>query len=83
MEHLKDHTYYSELYDKFTIEKCQRWEKSEDLESLKDENEAVAKIKKDFKKIKKDVLAFSILEAESLADVKKILNGLIAEKMVK
>lgn len=48
MVYLKDHTYYSELYDKLTIEKCQRWEKSEDLESLKDKNEPVAKIKKDF-----------------------------------
>lgn len=47
-KHLKNYTYYSELYDKFTIEECQRWQKSKDLESLKDDDEAVAKIKKDF-----------------------------------
>jgi len=46
--YLKDHIYYSELYDKFTIEKCQRWEKSDGLEYLKDADESVAKIKKDF-----------------------------------
>ncbi|MEI7891371.1 MAG: hypothetical protein WCI36_05395 [bacterium] len=48
MKHLKDHIYYSELYDKFTIEECQRWEKSKNPESLRDDDEAVAKIKKDF-----------------------------------
>jgi len=26
--HLKDHNYYSELYDRVTIEECQRWENS-------------------------------------------------------
>lgn len=48
MKNLKDHTYYSELYDKITIEKCQRLEKSDGLKSLEHKDEAVAKIKKEF-----------------------------------
>jgi hypothetical protein len=47
-QNLKDETYYSELYDKFTIEKCQHWERSDNLSSLKDKDKSVAKIKKDF-----------------------------------
>ncbi|MFZ2975889.1 MAG: hypothetical protein WA055_04680 [Candidatus Moraniibacteriota bacterium] len=31
MIYLKDHTYYSELYDKFTIEDCEYWENQKDI----------------------------------------------------
>lgn len=48
-QHLKDHIYYSELYDKFTIEKCQRWEKKkyqDDIDKLKGKEKKVGEIKK-------------------------------------
>lgn len=48
MKNIKDHTYYSELYDKITIEKCQRLEKSDGLKSLEHKDKSVAKIKKEF-----------------------------------
>lgn len=48
MKNLKDHTYYSELYDKVTIDRCKRLEKSDGLKSLEDKDESVAKFKKEF-----------------------------------
>lgn len=51
--HLKDEIYYSELYDKFTIEECKRWEEKKDLEDLptiKDEDPKKTKIKISFAK---------------------------------
>lgn len=48
MKNSRDQIYYSELYDKITIEKCQRLQESEGLKSLEDKDKSVAKIKKDF-----------------------------------
>ncbi len=48
MEHLKDYIYYDELYDKFTIEKCQRWENMKypvDISKLKSKEKKLEKIK--------------------------------------
>lgn len=42
----------------------------------------VSKIQKDFKKLKKDISPISIIDSDSLGEVKKILNKLIAEKTV-
>ncbi len=42
--HLKDYNYYSELYDKFTIEKCQRWEKhkyTKDISKLENKEKEI------------------------------------------
>ena len=44
------------------------------------EKEILLKIKKDFKKLKKETIAISIIEPESIEVVKKILNTLIKEK---
>jgi len=45
-QHLKDYIYYSELYDKVTIEKCQRWDNTKypkDISKLKSkENQLTA-----------------------------------------
>jgi len=49
--YLKDRAYYSELYDKFTIEKCQHWEDkkySKDITKLKGREKEMAKIKEKF-----------------------------------
>ena len=52
-QHLKDETYYNELYDCFTIEECRRWEASEAKESdktkAKSDEDKLKKIKKRFK----------------------------------
>ena len=51
--YLKDEIHYNELYDKFTIEECKRWEDKkglEDLPSIKDEDPKKLKIKIDFTK---------------------------------
>lgn len=48
---LKDETYYSELYDRFTIDKCKRWEDKkgvEDLPGVKDEDPKQTKIRVSF-----------------------------------
>ena len=42
--------------------------------------DVVSKIKKDFKKIKKEIIPISIIEPESINTIKKILNTIIAEK---
>ena len=42
--------------------------------------DVIAKIKKDFKKIKKEIIPVSIIEPESIAKIKKILNDIIKEK---
>lgn len=47
-----------------------------------DTKEHIEKIKKDFKKIGKAVLDISIIDADSLGNIKKILNRLIEEKKV-
>jgi len=44
------------------------------------DEKTISKIKKDFKKLKKDSLAISIIDPESIETVKKILNNLISEK---
>ncbi|MFA6897065.1 MAG: hypothetical protein WCQ96_02155 [Patescibacteria group bacterium] len=65
--HLKDRTYYSELYDKLTIEKCQRWEDkkySKDITKLKGKEKETEKIKE---KLFHDVtipLALHFIKAE-------------------
>jgi hypothetical protein len=46
-----------------------------------DEN-TILKIKKDFKKLKKEAIAISIIDPESIDAVKKILNSIIAEKTI-
>ncbi len=48
MKNLKDYNYYSELYDKITIDRCKSLEKSDGLKSLEDKDENVAKFKKEF-----------------------------------
>lgn len=50
-EYLKDKSYYSDLYDRFTVEKCRRWEsedKLDDLPSIEGKNPKEQKIKKEF-----------------------------------
>ncbi|MDP2709403.1 MAG: hypothetical protein Q8O93_05190 [bacterium] len=48
--YLKDEIYYSEFYDKLTIEECRRWEKKEfwDVPSVKDTDPIKMKIKISF-----------------------------------
>lgn len=51
--HLKDETYYNELYDKFTIEECKRWDDKkglEDLPTIQDKDPKELKIKISFSK---------------------------------
>jgi len=43
-------------------------------------SEVISKIKKDFKKLKKEITPISIIDSESMDNVKKILNNLIKEK---
>jgi predicted Zn-ribbon and HTH transcriptional regulator len=48
-EHLKDQTYYSELYDQRTIEKCRSWESSKyskDISKLKGKEKELEEIKR-------------------------------------
>lgn len=65
--HLRDHAYYSELYDKLTIEKCQHWgnkKYSKDISKLKGKEEKTEKIKE---KLFHDVtvpLALHFIKAE-------------------
>lgn len=50
-KYLKDKSYYNDLYDRFTIEKCRWWEdekKLDDLYSLKNEDPKIAAIRKEF-----------------------------------
>lgn len=50
MSYLKPEQYYSDLYDRFTVEKCRRWESEEgrvDLASIKDKDPR----KQDFNKV--------------------------------
>jgi len=50
--HLKNHAYYNELYDKFTIEECQDWENKkhelEDLSKLSEKEKKLERIKKKY-----------------------------------
>lgn len=53
MEYLKPELYYSDLYDRFTVEECRHWEKkgvSEDWATIKDKTKKskINKIKKEF-----------------------------------
>ena len=52
-QHLKDATYYNELYDRFTIEECRRWEASGAKEfetvEVKSDEDKLKKIKDRFK----------------------------------
>lgn len=49
-KHLKDEPYYSDLYDRLTIEECQRWENKKYPKSLKetDEEAKLAKVKEEY-----------------------------------
>lgn len=49
-KHLKDESYYSDLYDRLTIEECQRWENKEYPKSLKetDEEAKLTKVKEEY-----------------------------------
>ncbi len=49
-KHLKDYSYYNNLYDKFTVERCRRFEKYEEPRERKStkNNKAKSKIKKKF-----------------------------------
>lgn len=75
MKKLKDHIYYSELYDKVTIEKCQRLEKSDGIPSLEHKNKKVAKFRKDF--FDKCVVptAMYFLKGERYCDKDKTIQG--------
>jgi len=49
--HLKPDKYYSDLYDRFTIEECKYWEDKKSIDdspSIKDKNSGKAKIKREF-----------------------------------
>ncbi|MCX6720883.1 MAG: GTPase ObgE [Candidatus Staskawiczbacteria bacterium] len=46
------------------------------------DKKVISGIKKDFKKIKKEIISISIIDPESINTIKKILNGIIAEKVV-
>ena len=46
------------------------------------EPDIISKIKKEFKKIGKDITTISIIDPESINNVKKILNNLISEKTI-
>lgn len=49
-KHLKDESYYSDLYDRLTIEECQRWENKEYPKLLKetDEEAKLTKVKEEY-----------------------------------
>ncbi len=49
-KYLKGHSYYSNLYDRITIEECQRWENKEYPKSLKetDEEAKLTKVKEEY-----------------------------------
>lgn len=49
-KYLKDHSYYSDLYDRLTIEECQRWENKEYPKSLNetDEEAMLTKVKEEY-----------------------------------
>lgn len=49
-KHLKGESYYSDLYDRITVEECQRWESKEYPESLKetDEEAKLTKVKEEY-----------------------------------
>ncbi len=48
--HLKDETYYSEMYDRLTIEECRRWENQnvDKLKSVQDKKPEMAALKKSY-----------------------------------
>lgn len=46
------------------------------------DEKTISKIKKDFKKIKKEIIPISIINPKSIDEVKKILNSLIKQKSV-
>lgn len=79
-QYLKDHTYYNELYDKFTIGECQRLENNPypgDISKLKGKEKKVANLKREtFLKLVMPVLMV-FLKAERAA--KK--SGVISEWM--
>jgi len=68
-----------ETYNKLLLEKTEYifLSKSDTVEP-----KIVSRIKKDFKKIDKEIVAISIIEPESIEAVKKILNNIISEKQV-
>lgn len=49
-KYLQDYSYYSDLYDRLTIEECQRWENKEYSQSLKKKNkeEKLEKVKEEY-----------------------------------
>ncbi len=49
-KHLQDESYYSDLYDRLTIEECQRWENKEYPKSLNetDEEAKLTKVKEEY-----------------------------------
>jgi len=76
--HLKDHIYYSELYDKFTIEKCQRWEKqkySKNISKLKGEEKEIEKIKERFSHDVVTPVALHFIEAERASKKSETIQG--------
>ncbi|KKP67782.1 MAG: hypothetical protein UR66_C0010G0020 [Candidatus Moranbacteria bacterium GW2011_GWE1_35_17] len=75
MKNLKDHIYYSELYDRFTIEECQELEKSDGLTSLDHKDKAVAKIKKDFFDKCVAPVAIYFMKGERYCDKEKTIQG--------
>lgn len=69
-QYLKDHIYYNELYDKLTIEKCQRWENDlyqADISKLKGKEKKIWKLKNEFSRASVMPVALVFLKIERAA----------------
>jgi len=69
-QHLKDPIYYDELYDKFTIEKCQRWENNPyqaDISKLKGKKKKLGELKNKFSRASVMPVALLFLKIERSA----------------
>jgi len=69
-KHLKDDIYYNDLYDRFTIEKCQHWESKDypkDISKLKGKEKKAEEIRKEY--FRKVVIPLSLyfIKAECAA----------------
>ena len=84
--HLKEEIYYNELYDKFTIEECRRWEDKKglwDVPSVQDKDPMQMKIKINFADNVVLPVALYVIKGERYAKKSETIRQWMAQDRAK
>ena len=74
MKHLRPEIYYNDLYDRFTVEECRRFEKQFQQSNYPEKNKAKGQLRKKFAKEVVDPTIMYFVKAERFADKEKTIR---------